>query len=314
MRVGGASPRSCPLTGGDAVESRWGLSRSVLAVDTVRMPGFAHECFRLAAPEGWALWAAMVTVASLGGLVIYFGFGGWLYRRYYVVQRDQAERWKLQPKRFVPDALHRWAMRVAAANMLLGGLLSGTFAYFVHTRGISALYFEVSAYGWAYTIASTVAMFLALEGAAYYTHRFLHGKWMFKHVHRWHHRVVAPTPFVTVTMHPAEFLMLQATAFLPIFVMPVHVAAFAGLLVYALVYNLMDHSGIRMKHWLPWHSSSSFHDDHHIHFHCNYGQHISVFDRLHGTHRRHGRRYGKTVFGGRGEAVEGNEPGEYVEY
>ncbi|MCA9710069.1 MAG: sterol desaturase family protein, partial [Myxococcales bacterium] len=250
--------------------------------------------------SGMQLWALMVTVAALGGLVVYFGFGGWLYLRYYVRRRDRADEWKIQPKRWVPDKLHRWGVRVAATNMALGGLITGTFAYLVHTRGISALYLEVDDYGWAYTVLSTVLMFLALEAAAYYTHRFLHGRWMFRHVHRWHHRVVAPTPFVTVTMHPVEFLMLQATAFLPVFLLPVHVVSFGALLVYVLVFNLMDHSGIRIAHWLPWHSSSSFHDDHHVYFHCNYGQILGVFDRVHGTHRRHGRRYGEDVFGGKG--------------
>lgn len=264
---------------------------------------------------GMQLWAFMVVVAGLGGFVLYFGFGGWLYWRYYIRRRDEPEQWKIQAKRWVPPKVHRWAIRVAASNLMVAGLLTGTFAYFVHTKGISALYMDVDDYGWAYTALSTVLMFLALEAAAYYTHRFLHGKFMFRHVHRWHHRVVAPTPFITVTMHPVEFILLQATAFLPVFFMPVHVAAFAGLLVYALVFNLMDHSGIRMNHWLPWHSSSSFHDDHHVYFHCNYGQHISIFDRVHGTLRRHDRRYGKDVFGGKGAPREdGGGAGEFVKY
>jgi len=270
----------------------------------------------MAGLTGFQLWALMVTVAALGGLIIYFGFGGWLYHRYYIKQRDQAADWKLQSKRWVPDKLHRWAIRVAAANMLLGGLLTGTFAYFVHTAKISALYMDVDEHGWLWLVVSAVVMFVALEAAAYYTHRLLHHPWMFKRFHRWHHRVVATTPFITTTMHPVEFMMLQATAFAPVFFLPVHWMVFAGLLVYALVFNLMDHSGVRMKHWLPWHSSSSFHDDHHVHFHCNYGQHIALFDKLHGSHRRVNRRYGAKVFGGKGAPVEPGDAdaGEFVKY
>jgi lathosterol oxidase len=44
-----------------------------------------------------------------------------------------------------------------------------------------------------------------------------------------------------------------------------------------------------------------FHDDHHVHFHCNFGQHLTLWDRMHGTLRRVNRRYGAEVFGGRGE-------------
>lgn len=266
---------------------------------------------------GLRLWAMLVTVSALGGLVIYFGFGAWLHRRYYVQRRASSEAWKLQPKRWVSPKLHRWTLAVSAGNMALGGLLSGTFAYFVMTHGVSALYFDLSEHGLGYTVLSTVLMFVSLEAAAYYTHRFLHGRFMFRHVHRWHHRVIATTPFTTVTMHPVEFTMLQATAFLPVFFLPVHVVSFIGMLVYVLVFNILDHSGIRMRHWLPWHSSSAFHDDHHLHFHCNYGQNLAIFDRMHGTHRRHGRRYGKDVFGGRGAPLspgEGEEPGDFVKY
>ena len=264
---------------------------------------------------GMRLWAALVGIAALGGLVIYFGYGGWLYHRYYVKRRGEAEQWKIQAKRWASPKLFRWSVAIAACNMMIGGLLSGTFFYFVITHDFSALYFDVDEYGIVWTIASVPLMFLALEAAAYYTHRFLHGRFMFKHVHQWHHRLVAPTPFATVTMHPVEFTMLQATAFLPVMLLPVHWMAFALLLAYVLVFNIMDHSGIHMRHWLPWHSTSAFHDDHHLYFHCNYGQNLAVFDRFHGTHRRLGRRYGKDVFGGRGApSGDGEAPGDFVKY
>ncbi|MCB9788498.1 MAG: hypothetical protein H6744_17590, partial [Deltaproteobacteria bacterium] len=41
-------------------------------------------------------------------------------------------------------------------------------------------------------------------------------------------------------------------------------------------------------------------DDHHTQFHCNFGQHLMIWDRLHGTLRRQSRQYGAEVFGGRG--------------
>lgn len=266
--------------------------------------------------SGLRLWAMLVTVASLGGLVVYFGFGGWLYHRYYVVRRDRAADWKIQPRRFQPPDKHRWGINVAAGNMVLGGLVSGSFAYYVIGGGYSALYFDVADYGLLYTIVSVGLLFLAIEASAYYTHRLLHRKWLFRNFHRWHHRCVAPTPYNTVTMHPVEFLMLQASAFLPIFVLPVHAYVFIGMLVYVLVFNIMDHSGIDMRHLLPWHSTSRFHDDHHVYFHCNFGQNLAVFDRFHGTMRRRNRRYGAKVFGGKGAAVTGGnaEGAEFVEY
>lgn len=266
--------------------------------------------------SGFQLWALMVTVAGLGGLVIYFGLGTWLYRRYYVNRRDEAAEWKIQAKRWQPDNKHRWGIRVAAVNMAIGGLISGSFAFYVINGGYSALYFETETYGIAWTVISTILMFLSMEAMAYYTHRMLHGKWIFRYVHRWHHRCVATTPFNTVTMHPAEFIILQTVTFLPIFVLPVHYVAFMALLVYVLVFNILDHSGIKMSHWLPWHSTSHFHDDHHVYFHCNFGQNLAFFDKFHGTHRRKNRRYGENVYGGKGAPVDPSDRKlpDFVEY
>ncbi len=266
----------------------------------------------------YRLWAFMMVMSSLAGLVIYFGFGGVLYWRYYVKRKDEAEAWKLQPRRWLKPELERWAVRVAFGNLALAGLLSGSFAFYVMKGGYTTLYFDHSRYPIWWTVVSTVLCFIALEAAAYYTHRWLHNKWMFKHIHRWHHRCIAPNPFTTVTMHPVEFLLFQATAFIPVFTLPVHVASFVGLLIYVLVFNIMDHSGIRIVHKLPWQSSSAYHDDHHVHFHCNFGQNLMFFDRFHGTLRRKNRRYGEKVFGGKGEpnsSGEGSgEVDEFYEY
>ena len=34
-----------------------------------------------------------------------------------------------------------------------------------------------------------------------------------------------------------------------------------------------------------WQGTTTFHDDHHKHFHCNFGQHVLWFDHLFGTMR-----------------------------
>ena len=265
--------------------------------------------------DGLRQWAMFVALSSVAGLVLYFGFGGALYYLYYVRRRAQAEEWKIQSKRFLKPALHRWAVRVAAANLGMAGIITGSLMYYWSKGGYSQLYFDVHDWGYAYTALSTVLTFVVIEAIAYYTHRWLHGKWMFKQVHVWHHRCVAPHPLTTVTMHPFEFLTFQATIFVPLFVYPIWAPAFAFLLVYVLVFNIMDHSGIDMRHYLPWHSSSRYHDDHHVHFHCNYGQNLMCFDRWHGTLRRKNRRYGKDVFGGKGAPDSGSdEADEFMKY
>ena len=112
-----------------------------------------------------------------------------------------------------------------------------------------------------------------------------------------------------------ELLGLQAATFLPLFFIPFHAVSIGAVLIYILVFNIIDHSGVRLVSMWPWQGPSRYHDDHHVYFHVNFGQHLMMFDRMHGTLRREGRKYGKEVFGGKGASGEADAPLEpFVQY
>jgi Delta7-sterol 5-desaturase len=119
-------------------------------------------------------------------------------------------------------------------------------------------------------------------------------------VHRWHHRYVAPTVFTTTAMHPLEFVIFMAALLVPAFVIPMHAGVYVLVIAYTYLVGMIDHAGIRLRFKLPLHGDARFHDDHHVYFHCNYGHHTSLFDRLHGTVHRPDRRYDEHTFGGQG--------------
>ena len=91
---------------------------------------------------------------------------------------------------------------------------------------------------------------------------------------------------------------------LPAIVIPVHWAVYILVVGYTYLIGMIDHCGIDVRWPLPLHSGNRFHDDHHVYFHCNYGHHTQLFDKLHKTVRRGDRRYGADVFGGRGAALD----------
>ena len=72
------------------------------------------------------------------------------------------------------------------------------------------------------------------------------------------------------------------------------------MLIYILAFNIIEHSGVHLESSLPWQGPVMFHDDHHTQFHCNFGQHLMIWDRIHGTLRRNNRTYGVDIFGGAG--------------
>src|SRR5437762_220448 len=81
-------------------------------------------------------------------------------------------------------------------------------------------------------------------------------------VHRWHHRNTTPTAFTSVAMHPLEFLTYQAITLAPLFVLPVHVGGAIAVLLYHNLVALVDHSGVKLRSWLPFQPPPQFHDDH----------------------------------------------------
>lgn len=255
----------------------------------------------------WAEWALIATISVLGGVAILWVVGGYYHVRYYLRRRGDPASWKCQPTRFLRPDQQRQAMVLSTMNLTIGGLISGTLIYALGHGLQTPIYFDVAERGWPYLLGSTVLLFVLVDGLAYYAHRAMHAKLVFRYVHRWHHRYVATTPFVVTAMHPVEFLVFQAATFLPLFVIPFHYASVIAVFVYILVFNIIDHSGVRLHSRWPWQGPSSYHDDHHVHFHCNFGQHLMLWDRLHGTLRREDRRYGEDVFGGKGEP-DGSAP------
>ena len=254
------------------------------------------------------------TTAS--GLLIYHSVALYYHWRYYVRRADAPGGWKCQPKRALKPRLARQARLYGSLNMTLAGVITGVLVYAIADHGLwTMLYFDVSQYGWVYLAVSGPLVWLVTDLMAYYIHRMFHIKWLFRRFHRIHHRYVATTPWTATAMHPVEMLSLQLTALATIFFIPLHPAVISSVLVYNLVFNIIDHSGVKLESSLPWQGSSRYHDDHHAHFHCNFGQHMTLWDRLHGTLRRQKRVYGVDVFGGRG-IVDGAEQGPppFVDY
>lgn len=258
-----------------------------------------------------------VVMSTAVGLGMYWGIGGAVHLYYYRARKDRAEEWKCQPKRWLPPKLSRHQLLLGSANMLGASILSGLFSSYVASGGRTAIFFHVSDRGVVFTVLSTLLYFLATDMGLYWAHRTLHRPLLFKYIHRWHHRYIAPTPITAMAMHPLELALYQSIMLVPLFFFPVHVVGLIMVLVYQNLVALVDHSGVDGKMILPWQPPARFHDDHHLYFHVNYGQNLGLWDRVFGTWRREGRVYGEHVFGGRGAPIDGKEesgPPRFIDY
>ncbi len=244
-----------------------------------------------------------IGISWLVSLVTFWGLGGLIHWHFYVRRRDQAEQWKVQPRRFLPTRLVWHSFWLGGFNISMGALVGGIFSWHVVRGGWSMLYFDLLEHGVVWLVVSALAAYFLIDAGLYYSHRFLHRRWWFRHVHRWHHKYTAPVIFTTTAVHPLEFLFFQFFVLLPALVVPIHWAVYILVVGYTYLIGMIDHCGIVVRWPLPLHAGNRFHDDHHVHFHCNYGHHTQLFDRLHDTVRRSDRRYGADVFGGRGAPI-----------
>ncbi len=257
----------------------------------------------------WPALLRSIGFAQLGGLGMYFGIGG-IFELAYYRRREAAAEWKCQPKRWPSPKARREEILLGTANMVAASTASGAFVYHVMHGGRTGLYFSLDTHGLLFTALGGLLYLLGTDLALYWAHRLFHTPLLYKKIHKVHHRWTSPTAFTAMAMHPVEFATYQSIMLAPLFFMPMHAYVVIATLLITNYYALVDHSGVRARSWLPFVAPTQFHDDHHAHFHVNYGQSFFLWDRVFGTMRRKGRKYGVDVFGGKGAG----EPGALAEY
>jgi lathosterol oxidase len=265
----------------------------------------------LASVAAWEPSAALsFVIGSVAtGLGLYLALSIWFQLRYYKKRgaAHEVTQWKCQPQRFPSARMFRIDLWLGVANITFGSVLSGLLAYWIYSSGRSRMYMTLEQHSLLEAIVATVAYFVITDGIIYWAHRIFHRPTFFRLIHRWHHRNTTPTAFTAFSMHPVEFLTYQSVMLLPLIFLPLPIPGVIAVLLLSHLESLVQHSGVRLFPWLPWMPSTYFHDDHHRYFHANYGQHLVLWDRIFGSLRRHGRRYGIDVFGGAGAPMEGGK-------
>ena len=132
----------------------------------------------------------------------------------------------------------------------------------------------------------------------YCFHRALHeNKWLYKHIHKIHHKSYTPLPIEYIYVHPLEWmggalgvlfgvglvLLLDDRGVTPL-----------AFMIYSILRNLHEldiHSGFRSRwfpKWLPFLGCTEHHDLHHAKPHSgNYGSTFLLWDTLFKTRAKH---------------------------
>jgi methylsterol monooxygenase len=143
------------------------------------------------------------------------------------------------------------------------------------------------------TIALQVSVFFIVEDTwHYWGHRVLHTPWLYKNIHKQHHKYAAPFGLTAEYAHPVEVAFTGAgTVGSPIvwayFMGNLHLVTVLLWIVLRLLQAVDSHSGYdfpwSLRHFMPFWSGAEHHDDHHKYFTGNYASSFRWWDYILGT-------------------------------
>ena len=221
----------------------------------------------------------------------YFIIAGLTYFVFYIWLKERYHCAKIQWR--YPENKHlRREIIYSMISMVISGLSAGIILW-TDTHGYSLRYKNISDYGWFYYFFSIVVMIFMHDAYFYWTHRLMHWKPLFKHVHKIHHLSVNPSPFAAFAFHPVEGIVEAGIVPLIAFTLPHHLSAIIAFVTYSTLLNVMGHAGYEffpkrfIRHWLfKWHNSSTHHNMHHSHVKYNFGLYFNFWDKAFGTNHK----------------------------
>ena len=163
---------------------------------------------------------------------------------------------------------------------------------FITMKPYNLLYDSLSDKSIVYWVFTVVPIFFIHDLYFYIAHRLMHHPALFIRVHKVHHLSTNPSPWTAYAFHPFEAVIEASITLLLVFTVPTHAVVIIFFMIFQIVYNVYGHLGYELypkgfnKTWVgKWVNTSVSHNQHHKHFHGNYGLYTLIWDRLFGTLR-----------------------------
>lgn len=168
--------------------------------------------------------------------------------------------------------------------------IQGLIIYKTPLRNYSLLYNNIDDYGWIYLVSSFFIALLIHDTYFYWTHRFMHIPFIYKHSHYIHHKSINPTPFAAFSFHPLEAILEGGIVWILAFLIPMHENLLLFFLFFSNALNVYGHLGYEILPKNFQNSTlkniiiSSFnHNMHHRYFNGNYGLYFIFWDNFMNT-------------------------------
>jgi len=196
------------------------------------------------------------------------------------------DRSNLKDKRILKDQIKK-EMTSSCYSIPIMGLISLPF-YMVSIRGYSKLYYYPTEEngGIPYMIFSVFLYLAFTDCGIYWIHRFLHTvPWLYKNIHKEHHRWIVVTPFASLAFHPIDGAAQSVPYLIFPWFFPIQKILYVSLYIFVMLWTFGIHdkfSFVRNK----FVNGSAHHNLHHTHYSYNYGQFFTLWDRVGGSFRQ----------------------------
>ena len=170
----------------------------------------------------------------------------------------------------------------AGAAAILGMLASGQVE----------IYSDPMKHGLAWLLLSLPAMIVWQDFYFYCTHRWMHTRWMLRHVHGVHHRSRQPSPWAAYAMHPVEAMINGMVPLSTLLVAPIQEDVLVLFVLHQVLRNVHGHAAVEsLPRGFARHpvgalfTTTTHHHMHHETAQGNYGLWFTWWDRLFGPER-----------------------------
>ncbi|GBG27014.1 Delta7-sterol 56-desaturase [Hondaea fermentalgiana] len=226
-------------------------------------------------------------LTTIGGYLLYFSVAGLSYEFLF------DKRLMKHPK-FLENQIAKeiWVTCTAIPVMTL---MYVPF-FLAEIRGHTLLFDDIDERSVAFNVWSVIAYIMWNDMLIYWIHRGLHHRWVYKYVHKTHHKWLISTPFASHAFTPLDGALQGSPYHLFVFVHPINKYVFLTCFVLVNVWTVYIHgSGIEMPPMLrEIVNDEAHHEDHHLFFNYNHGQYFTLWDRIGGTYREPSRYKGKS--------------------
>ncbi|KAJ5370562.1 uncharacterized protein N7496_006654 [Penicillium cataractarum] len=220
---------------------------------------------------------------SLFLMIWFFGLAMYLVGSF-IMYHTVYDKRLLQHPRYLPSQIEQEIKQGLSAMPVMAILTAPLFL--AEVRGWSKLYNFASeapfpGYNWL-----QYPLFICFtDSGIYWIHRGLHHPLVYRWLHKPHHKWVVPTPFASYAFHPLDGWSQSLPYHIFPFLFPLQKVAYLGLFIFVTVWTVLIHDAEYLS-TSEIINGAACHTMHHLYFNYNYGQYITIWDRLGGTYRK----------------------------